>query len=92
MLDGPPSQSDCDHWRAGCGESSHAPFGNRPTEKDPNQGHLAGGRVHAEGGPGKRAGHKASTAPRSDPYSTGESSQQFAEAGAAVRRDVARDE
>ena len=28
----------------------------------------------AEGGPGKRAGHKASTAPRSDPYSTGESS------------------
>jgi hypothetical protein len=23
----------------------------------------------AEGGPGKRAGHKASTAPRSDPYS-----------------------
>ena len=22
----------------------------------------------AEGGPGKRAGHKASTAPRSDPY------------------------
>jgi hypothetical protein len=35
----------------------------------------------AEGGPGKRAGHKASTAPRSDPYSTGESSQRFAEAG-----------
>jgi hypothetical protein len=26
----------------------HAPFGNRPTEKDPNQGHLAGGRVHSE--------------------------------------------
>ena len=35
----------------------------------------------AEGGPGKRAGHKAGTAPRSDPYSTGESSQRFAEAG-----------
>jgi transposase len=52
MLDGPPSQSDCDHWRAGCGESSHAPFGNRPTEKDPNQGHLAGGRVHSESGGG----------------------------------------
>ena len=27
-----------DHWRAGCGESSHAPFGKRPTEKDPATG------------------------------------------------------
>ena len=27
----------------------------------------------AEGGPGKRAGHKASTAPRSDPYFTARS-------------------
>jgi hypothetical protein len=30
----------------------------------------------AEGGPGKRAGHKASTAPRSDPYSAVGLSQQ----------------
>ena len=28
--------------------NSHAPFGNRPTEKDPNQGHLAGGRVRSD--------------------------------------------
>jgi len=38
-----------DHWRAGCGESSHAPFGNRPTEKDRTQRHLAGGLVHSVG-------------------------------------------
>jgi hypothetical protein len=66
MLDGPPSQSDCDHWRAGCGESSHAPFGNRPTEKDPNQGHLAGGRVHSAGGHGKRTRGNPDTAPVPD--------------------------
>ena len=35
----------------------------------------------AEGGPGKRAGHKASTAPRSDPYSTAGQSQLTGEAG-----------
>jgi hypothetical protein len=26
-------------------------FGKRPTEKDPNHGHLAGGLFHSEGGP-----------------------------------------
>jgi hypothetical protein len=40
----------------------------------------------AEGGPGKRAGHKASTAPRSDPYSTAGLSQQPGEAGGSLIR------
>jgi hypothetical protein len=46
--------------------NSHAPFGNRPTEKDPNQRHLAGGRVHAGGGPGKPTGGNTGRAPRVD--------------------------
>jgi len=46
--------------------NSHAPFGNRPTEKDPNQRHLAGGRVHAGGGSGKPTGGNTGRAPRVD--------------------------
>jgi hypothetical protein len=33
----------------------HALFGKRPTEKDPNHGHLAGGRLHSTGGDWKRS-------------------------------------
>ena len=39
------------------------PFGKGPTEKDPHCGHLAGGLLHSEGGPGKRTGGNTSTAP-----------------------------
>ena len=42
----------------------------------------------AEGGPGKRAGHKASTAPRSDPYSACRSSQRPVAAGGSLIREV----
>ena len=35
--------------------------------KGPGQGHLAGGRLHAEGGPGKPTGSDPGRAPRSDP-------------------------
>jgi hypothetical protein len=42
----------------------------------------------AEGGPGKRAGHKASTAPRSDPYFAFVLSQQGVEAGGSLIRVV----
>ena len=42
-------------------------FGKRPTEKDPNHGHLAGGPLHAAGGPGKPTGSNPCRAPRSDP-------------------------
>ena len=38
-------------------------FGKGPTEKDPHCGHLAGGLLHSEGGPGKRTGGNTSTAP-----------------------------
>ena len=47
--------------------NSHAPFGKRPTENDPNHGHLAGGRLHSAGGLGKRIGRKADTAAQGDP-------------------------
>jgi hypothetical protein len=33
----------------------HALFGKRPTEKDPNHGHLAGGRLHSTGGSWRRS-------------------------------------
>ncbi len=35
--------------------------------KGPGQGHLAGGRLHAAGGPGKPTGSDPGRAPRSDP-------------------------
>jgi hypothetical protein len=43
-------------------------FGKRPTEKDPNHGHLAGGLFHLTGGSWKRDitghGHRSGTASR----------------------------
>ena len=57
--------------------NSHAPFGNRPTEKDPNQGHLAGGRVHSTGGDW----HGAT-------YATGQSSTLPLNVLAAAGRDT----
>ena len=45
----------------------HALFGKRPTEKDPNHGHLAGGRLHSAGGHGKRTRGNPATAPVPDP-------------------------
>ena len=45
--------------------NSHAPFGKRPTEKDPHHGHLAGGRVHSASGLGKRS--RGNPAPRPRP-------------------------
>ena len=41
----------------------------------------------AEGGPGKRAGHKASTAPRSDPYFGALPSWRWGEAGGSRSGD-----
>jgi hypothetical protein len=38
-----------DHWRAVCQGNRPARFGKRPTEKDPNHGHLAGGPLHSRG-------------------------------------------
>ena len=42
-------------------------FGKRPTEKDPNHGHLAGGPLHSAGRPGKPTGSNPGRAPRPDP-------------------------
>ena len=57
MPDGPQPPPEFDHWRAGCGESSPVRFGKRPTEKDPNHRHLAGGLLHSEAAPARqRAG------------------------------------
>jgi hypothetical protein len=43
-------------------------FGKRPTEKDPNHGHLAGGLFHSTGGSWKRStltnGHRGGTPDR----------------------------
>jgi transposase InsO family protein len=47
-------------------------------EKDPRQGHLASGLLHAEGGPGNRTGRDPGTAPRPDPYT------HFTRAGVAA--------
>jgi hypothetical protein len=44
-----------------------ARFGKRPTEKEPTQGHLAGGPLHAKGGPGKPTRREPGRAPWSDP-------------------------
>jgi len=38
-----------DHWRAGCQEIWHVPFGKGPSEKDPHHGHLVGGLLHPVG-------------------------------------------
>src|SRR5436190_17932765 len=46
----------------------HVLFGKGPTEKDSSQEYLAGGLLHSEGGPRRRAGSNVGTAPRSDPY------------------------
>src|SRR5690349_838002 len=70
MLDGPPHPSDRDHRRARCGESSHASFGKRPTEKDPHHGHLAGGRLHSEGGRAEKDQPRLAPRRSADPTKT----------------------
>jgi transposase len=38
MLDGPPSQSNCDHWRAGCGETRTPRSGTGRRKRTPTRG------------------------------------------------------
>ena len=38
MLDGPPSKSNCDHWRAGCGETRTPRSGTGRRKRTPTRG------------------------------------------------------
>jgi hypothetical protein len=38
MLDGPPSKSNCDHWRAGCGETRTPRSGTGRRKRNPPRG------------------------------------------------------
>jgi len=82
MSTGEPDATEIGHVRFGGGAGGKGPgqlaprrrptlppawFGGGAGGKGPGQGHLAGGRLHAAGGPGKPAGSNPGRAPRSDP-------------------------
>jgi hypothetical protein len=68
MLDGPPSQSNCDHWRAGCGETRTPRSGTGRRKRTPTRGTSPAAEFTREGTCGKRPA--ATPAPRPQVYLT----------------------